>query len=313
MEYLNSLSYTPQYISSVYAEVFPPKPKWSPDDIPDLSEKVFLITGKAVAEDLLAHDAKVYIAGRSVERVTEAIEELKKITGKGDDRVKFLKLDLADLKSVKSAVDEFLSKESRLDVLINNAGMVRVPGTGIDQITPSGLNVEFAVNVLGHFYLTQLLLPILISTAKSSPDGKVRVVNLTSAAHFGSKIGKNGPIDYRTLEGPQSFLYFAYSQSKSGNILFSNELARRYGDQGIVSIAVHPGAIDTRPFAKVRPSCRPCSTQLLCVFMEYSLMRKRPTLSSPLVFIIAFHNPESRLIWEDRDVLCCHCAGSNRA
>jgi retinol dehydrogenase 12 len=106
-------------------------------------------------------------------------------------------------------------KESKLDVLINNAGMVRVPGTGLDQITPSGLNVEFAVNVLGHFYLTQLLLPILISTARSSPDGKVRVVNLSSAAHLGSKIGKNGPIDYRTLEGRQFFPYFAYSQSKS--------------------------------------------------------------------------------------------------
>jgi NAD(P)-dependent dehydrogenase (short-subunit alcohol dehydrogenase family) len=66
-------------------------------------------SGKAVAEDLLAHNGKVYIAGRSVERVTEAIEELKKLTGKGDDRVKFLQLDLADLKSVKSAVDEFLS------------------------------------------------------------------------------------------------------------------------------------------------------------------------------------------------------------
>jgi retinol dehydrogenase 12 len=109
-------------------------------------------------------------------------------------------------------------KESKLDVLINNAGMVRVPGSGLDQITPSGLNVEFAVNVLGHFYLTQLLLPILMSTARSSPDGKVRVVNLSSAAHSGSTIGKNGPIDYKTLEGPQFFPFspfFAYSQSKS--------------------------------------------------------------------------------------------------
>jgi short-subunit dehydrogenase involved in D-alanine esterification of teichoic acids len=106
-------------------------------------------------------------------------------------------------------------KESRLDVLINNAGVARGVRSKLDQITPAGLNLEFAVNVLGPFYLTQLLLPILTSTAASSSDGKARVVNLSSGAHMFSKTGKNGPIDYRTLEGRQIFPFFPYAQSKS--------------------------------------------------------------------------------------------------
>ena len=122
-------------MGNLISSTYPPKPKWSSDDIPDLAQKVFLITGantgigadlssrffgrllscglpclgKEVARDLLAHNGKVYIAARSAEKAADAIEDLKKTTGKGDDSVQFLKLDLMDLKSVKSAVDEFLS------------------------------------------------------------------------------------------------------------------------------------------------------------------------------------------------------------
>ncbi|KAF9512577.1 hypothetical protein BS47DRAFT_1297498, partial [Hydnum rufescens UP504] len=156
-------------------DAFPGRLKWSPNQISDLSNKVFLITGMNTGIsvsiwtldclDLLTHNAKVYIAGCSAERVTEAIQDLKKTTGKGDDSIKFLKLDLADLKSVKTAVDEFLllmiffhcglsRKVSRLDVLINNAGVAQGVRSKLDQITPAGLNLEFAVNMLGHFYLT---------------------------------------------------------------------------------------------------------------------------------------------------------------
>lgn len=102
-------------------------------------------------------------------------------------------------------------------MLINNAGLIQTFGyQPAERVTPEGLNVEFAVNVLGHFYLTQLLLPTLISSAKSSTDGKVRVLNVSSVAHMFSKMGENGPIDYRTLEGPQkSFGTDGYPQSKS--------------------------------------------------------------------------------------------------
>ncbi|PPQ73482.1 hypothetical protein CVT26_010184 [Gymnopilus dilepis] len=230
-------------VQSFFAESFPPKSKFSPDNIPDLSGKVIIVTGantgqyrvgKATAKALLAHNAKVYLAARSQEKAEQAIKELKEQTGKEGI---FLKLDLADLKSIKSAAEEFQSKEKELHVLFNNAGVMAPP---IDQLTAQGYDLQFGTNVLGHFYFTKLLLPSLIAGAKSSPDGKARVVNTSSfASRLTNDLDFNALTDTpaRRKKGSQMM----YIQSKFGNVLFSNELARRYGDQGIVSTAVNPG------------------------------------------------------------------------
>jgi len=97
--------------------------------------------------------------------------------------------------------------------------------------------------VLGHFYFTKLLLPTLLSTAKSSPPGTVRIVNLTSCSAYFNGLDfdtcKDGPA--RRKKAPWEL----YCQSKYGNAVFSSELTRRYGDQGIISIPVHPGNIRT--------------------------------------------------------------------
>jgi len=234
-----------------FSQIYPPKPTWTAADVPDQMGKVVVITGgsggigQETARALLAKGAKVYIAARSQEKSQKAIDKLKEETGK--DAVFFLKLDLTDLVAVKSAAEEFLGKESELHGLYNNAGVMYAP---IDKITEQGYDMQFGTNVLGHFYLTKLLLPVLTATAKNSPAGTVRVVNVSSVAHiqgppegirWSSILPGNDSLEARKKLGTKRL----YGQSKLGNILFSKELARRYGGEGIVSISLHPGIINT--------------------------------------------------------------------
>lgn len=219
----------------------PRKSTFSVDDIPVLSGKVIIVTGantgvgKETVKALLAHNAKVYIAVRSQEKAEEAIKDLREETGKD---AHFLKLDLADLKSIEAAVKTFTSQEKELHVLYNNAGVMGPP---IDQVTAQGYNLQFGVHVLGPFSLTKLLLPTLIATAKSSPDGKVRVINTSSSLHL------LGNLNYNKLkDGParrKSSSLLLYCQSKYATVILSSELARRYGDQGIVSVCLNPGTL----------------------------------------------------------------------
>lgn len=206
-----------------------------------MSGKVIIVTGantgvgKETVKALLAHNAKVYIAARSQGKAEEAIKDLREETGKD---AHFLKLDLADLKSIEAAVKTFTSQEKELHVLYNNAGVMGPP---IDQVTAQGYNLQFGVHVLGPFCLTKLLLPTLIATAKSSPDGKVRVINTSSSLHL------LGNLNYNKLkDGParrKSSSLLLYCQSKYATVILSSELARRYGDQGIVSVCLNPGTL----------------------------------------------------------------------
>ncbi|KAH9005636.1 NAD-P-binding protein [Lactarius hatsudake] len=232
-------------------QFFPPKPTWTAADVPDQTGKTVVVTGgnggigRETARVLLSKGARVYIATRSEEKSQKAIEELKKETGK--DSIFFLKLDLADLVSIKAATEAYISKETELHTLYNNGGVMNTP---IDHVTTQGFDMQFGTNVLGHFYLTKLLLPVLTATAKKTSAGTVRVVNVSSIAHqYGAPEG----IRWATLApGNDSFearkeltSTKLYGQSKLGNILFSKELARRYGAEGIVSASLHPGIIHT--------------------------------------------------------------------
>ncbi|EJF62090.1 NAD(P)-binding protein [Dichomitus squalens LYAD-421 SS1] len=231
-------------MSSTCTNMFPPKPEWSVDQIPDLSGKVIIVTGgntgigKETVKALLNHNAKVYIAGRNPQRVNEAIEDLKKETGK---EALFLQVDLGDLTTIQPAVESFMSQEQRLDVLFNSAGVMYPP---VEQVTKDGFDLQFGTNVIGHFLLTKLLLPRLIETAKSSPDGKARVINTSSMGHtFVSGIDFDAIRDgqKRFKAGTKKL----YSLSKFGNVVFAHELHRRYADQGIVSVSLHPGNLQT--------------------------------------------------------------------
>ncbi|XP_071370233.1 retinol dehydrogenase 13-like, partial [Centroberyx affinis] len=173
--------------------------------------------------------ARVVMACRDLTRAEHAAEEIRRSTGNGNVVIRHL--DLASLYSVRQFAKDFLASEERLDILINNAGVMMCP----KWLTEDGFETQLAVNHLGHFLLTNLLLPKLKSSAPS------RVVNVSSIAHQG------GQIDFDDLffsRKPYSALA-SYRQSKLANVLFTRELARRLTGSGVSAFSLHPGVIRT--------------------------------------------------------------------
>jgi len=230
------------------SETCPPKSKFNVEDIPDLSGKVIIVTGGntgigfVTCKYLLLKNATVYMLCRSPEKAQDAIQKLKDVTG-GKEAI-FVPCDLADLPSVNKCVEEFTSKEQRLDILFNSAGVMFPP---MEQVTKQKFDMQFGTNVVGHCYLTMLLLPLLVATAQATGD-KVRVINTSSDGHslFSPKEG----INYDLIsEGPArtatATTTMMYGMSKWGNVVFAKELARRYGSQGVIGHALNPGHLRT--------------------------------------------------------------------
>ncbi|KAJ7752611.1 NAD(P)-binding protein [Mycena metata] len=244
-----------------------PKATWTPEDLPDLTSHVMIVTGgnsglgretaKAIplSQVLLLHNAKVYLACRSTEKGEAAIAALETETGK---RAVLLPLDLASLDSIKEAAAEFQRQESCLHVLFNNAGVMAAPVT---ELTREGYDLQFGVNVLGHFYLAQLLLPRLKEAVKTSPDHVARIINTSSQAHvFGSM---NFEALTNTAVRSELSPDALYAQSKFGNIVFSSECSHRYASDGVISIALHPGMLTTNIGRHLHPLKR-CFAHALC-------------------------------------------------
>lgn len=240
-------------MGNLFSQSFPPKSLFTVEQIPDLTGQVIIVTGgnagvgKETCKALLNKNAKVYLAARSKTKADEAIEWLKQETG-GKAPI-FLELDLANLDSIRKSVDEFKSKEQELHVLFNNAGVMVPP---VEQRTADGYDLQFGTNVLGHYFFTTLLLPTLIHTAKNSPlaNGHARVINTSSSAVYW--IPKGG-IVWETLGTDEASVAACkklgtgtlYAQSKFGNVVFANQLAKRYADQGIISVSLNPGNLKT--------------------------------------------------------------------
>ncbi|EJD45681.1 NAD(P)-binding protein [Auricularia subglabra TFB-10046 SS5] len=230
-------------IYSILEQFWPPRATWSVESLPDLTGKVFLVTGassgigKACATALAKRGGKVYVACRSDESARQVTSGIKNASGA---EVQALHLDLSSLPSVKKAAEMFLSQENELHVLFNNGGVMAPP----DTVTPQGIDMTFATNVLGAYYLTLLLLPALLAGRRTSLDGTTRVVNTSS-----STAELAGPLDYDSINGKTTrSASKQYAQSKLGVAVFARELARRYEDQGIVSTSFHPGSINTELF-----------------------------------------------------------------
>ncbi|XP_047013850.1 retinol dehydrogenase 13 [Ictalurus punctatus] len=200
-----------------------------------LSGKTVLITGantgigKETAQDMARRGARVVMACRDLRRADMAVQEIRRATGNGNVVIRHL--NLASLYSIHEFAKEFLATEERLDILINNAGVMMCP----KWITEDGFETQLAVNHLGHFLLTNLLLGILKSSAPS------RVVNVSCIAHVGGKIH----IDDLFFDKRPYNSLDSYRQSKLANVLFSKELAQRMKGTGMTSYSLHPGVIHT--------------------------------------------------------------------
>ena len=194
---------------------------WTAADLPRLAGRTFVITGAnsgiglEAARALADHEARVILAVRDVAKGERAAAEIG-----GDTHVR--KLDLADLASVRAFAED---THDDIDVLINNAGVMNVPASR----TVDGFELQFGTNHLGHFALTNLLLPRIMD----------RVVVLSSGAHRYGKIRLDDP----NWEHGRYDRYRAYGQSKLSNLLFASELQRRLREIGseVKVVSAHPG------------------------------------------------------------------------
>ncbi len=217
---------------------------WTAASIPDLSGRLALVTGASsglgleTARALVARGATVVMACRSRRRGEEARQILLTSPAAGTDPaipwggLDLLDLDLADLASVRSAAAAVADRYGRLDLLINNAGVMAPPRT----LTRDGFELQFGTNHLGHFVFTLLLLPLL----RQSPGG--RVVHVTSGAQY------FGRIAFDDLQGERNYdRWRAYGQSKLANVMTAVELQRRLQAEGsgVLSLAAHPGLART--------------------------------------------------------------------
>ncbi len=184
--------------------------------------------GKRVALELAAKGATVLLHGRNRERLEAALEELRGETG--SEKVRSYLADLSSLGAVRGLAERVLSDEERLDVLINNAGVI-VPER---QESEDGYELAFAVNYLAHFLLTSLLLPLLRDSAPA------RIVNVASAGQ--------SPVDFGDVMMERGYDGMkAYTRSKLAQIMFTFELAERLRGTGVTVNALHPASLmDTK-------------------------------------------------------------------
>jgi NAD(P)-dependent dehydrogenase (short-subunit alcohol dehydrogenase family) len=204
-----------------------------------MAEKTVVVTGGnsgigfETAVALGQMGARVVITARSASRGEAARDKIaERIGGAGAGSVELVVFDLADLSSVRAGAEEILRRCPRLDVLVNNAGLVLSERAE----TVDGFEATFAINHLGPFLLTTLLLPRLIESAPA------RIVNVASTAHVSARKGM--PFDDLQSTGSYAGMR-VYGVSKLANILFTNELARRLDGQGVTANSLHPGTVST--------------------------------------------------------------------
>ncbi|XXH01635.1 hypothetical protein Hte_007995 [Hypoxylon texense] len=234
---------------SQFSQLFPPCPKFTDKDVPDQSGKVFIVTGGAsgvgyeVSRILYGKNASIYIAARSEAKIHKAIEEIKQRHPSGHGKLEALIIDLANLDTIKPAVENFMSKEQRLDILFNNAGVM---GTDPDEKSVQGYELQMGTNALGPFLFTRLLEPILLNTAshQSSP-GDVRIVWVSSMLDVGTPKGGIVWDSHRDAPTVHPAMMANYMQSKAGITFLGHEFASRLGDKGIISTSLHPGMMKT--------------------------------------------------------------------
>lgn len=205
-------------------------------EVADMTGRTVVVTGgnsgigKETALALAKSGARVVITARDPSRGEDAVAHIRSASGNRD--VELVVFDLGNMASVRSGASRILSVCDRIDVLVNNAGVV----LSERQETPDGFEATFAINHLGPFLLTQLLLERI---KRSAP---ARIVTVASTAHKGAR----GGIDFEDLNSARRYAGMqVYSKSKLANIYFTTALARRLADTGVTVNCLHPGTVAT--------------------------------------------------------------------
>ncbi|AHC24007.1 MULTISPECIES: SDR family NAD(P)-dependent oxidoreductase [Mycobacteriaceae] len=266
--------------------------RWTTHHIPDQSGRTAVITGAntglgfETAKALAEHGAHVVLAVRDTEKGKHAAAQLT-----GDVSVQ--ELDLGSLESVRAAAAELRGAHERIDLLINNAGVMTPP----KSTTADGFELQFGTNHLGHFALTGLLLDTLLDTPGS------RIVTVSSNGH---KMG--GAIHFDDLQWERSYNRIgAYAQSKLANLMFTYELQRRLAPRGTtIAVAAHPGTSSTELARHLPSLARPVTELVTKVAAQPAADGALPTLraaTDPGVLGGQYYGPANLAQWRGAPVV----------
>jgi NAD(P)-dependent dehydrogenase (short-subunit alcohol dehydrogenase family) len=245
------------------------KDTWTADDIPDQHGRLAVVTGAntglglETAGLLAAHGASVVLAVRDVDKGKHAATRIADTVPGANLTIQHL--DLTSLESIHAAADELRAKHPKIDLLINNAGVMYTP----KQTTHDGFELQFGTNHLGHFALTGLLLEQMLPVPGS------RVVTVSSMGH---RI--RARINFDDLQSERSYnRVAAYGQSKLANLMFTYELDRRLSGTGTgIAVAAHPGGANTDLGRNMPAALRGIADALTPLFAQSAAMGALPTL-----------------------------------
>lgn len=204
----------------------------------DLSGKLVVITGGAsglgteTARAMASKGAHIVIPARDMAKGESAAGQIRAATG--NEKIDVMELDLGSMDSIRAFADAFLARYDRIDLLINNAGVMACPYGE----TADGLEMQFGTNHIGHFLMTNLLMPAILAGGES---GGGRIVNLSSRGHHLDTVH----FDDLKFEQREYDKWASYGQAKTANVMFSVGLEKRLAEKGVHALAVHPGGIQT--------------------------------------------------------------------
>lgn len=234
-----------QSLRTLMANLWPGRPTFTEQNYQDLTGKVYIVTGSTTglgleaAKLLAAQNAKVYLHGRSQERLDSATKAVKEAVPSA--HIGGLIFDLADLPTIKPGIQPFLEAEPELHGVLLNAG-VMMPPTG--SVTKQGYELQLGTNNIGHHLVQRLLNDKILATAKHEPEGACRIVWVASDGHT---MSPPSGVDWDTVSGapdvegksPSTL----YGQSKAINIFQSYQWSTHHADSNVLSVTLHPGVL----------------------------------------------------------------------